>query len=103
MLGSTTRKSVENHGHPTVAVNQFQENLDLEHRIVQQNTLVLIKIIDQFIRNIARPRLTWFQLVRFSRYHGFFGGPSYFGTNLGITRFLDKFSGSANILKNHYT
>ena len=62
-----TRKSVENHGHPTVAVNQFQENLDLEHRIVQQNTLVLIKIIDQFIRNKVMPRLTWFQLVRFLR------------------------------------
>ena len=33
----------------------------------------------------------------------FFRGPSYFGTNLGITQFLDKFSVSMNILKNHYT
>ena len=33
----------------------------------------------------------------------FFSGPSYFGTNLGITRLLDKFSFWTNILKNHYT
>ena len=38
--------------------------------------------------------ITWFFLV---------GRPSYFGTNLSITRFLEKFSVSANILKNHYT
>ena len=49
----------------------------------------------------ARLWLIRFLFIRFSRQRGFFGGPSYFGTNLGITRFLDKFSVSMNILKNH--
>ena len=52
-LSLATRKSVENHGHPTVAVNQFQENLDLEHRIVQQNTLVLIKKLEILFSGLA--------------------------------------------------
>ena len=53
--------------------------------------------------NTARPWLTRFWLVRFLRWHCLFGGPSHVGTDLEITKFLDKFKVSTNILKNHYT